>query len=130
MEKIINVPMIGGLSFEQLRTANLARLPLFKDANGNIVHNEADGSDWSLGDWCTAVTGELGEAANILKKIRRGEFTLEEAQPELAKELADTQIYLDILAYRAGINLGNCVISKFNGVSWKKNIPVTFKLSY
>ena len=28
-------------------------------------------SSWSLSDWITAVTGELGEAANIAKKLNR-----------------------------------------------------------
>ena len=31
-------------------------------------------SDWSLSDWMTATTGELGEAANIAKKINRKVF--------------------------------------------------------
>lgn len=27
--------------------------------------------DWSLSDWMTALTGEVGEAANIVKKLNR-----------------------------------------------------------
>ena len=107
------------LSFDVLRAANTARLPTFKNAKGELSHPVRDGhnDNWSLNDWCTAVTGELGEAANILKKIRRGDFTLEEARIELAKELADVQIYLDLLALAAGINLGQATVDKFNEVS-------------
>jgi hypothetical protein len=107
------------LSFNILRAANTARLPTFKNAKGEISHPMRDGhcDNWSLNDWCTAVTGELGEAANILKKIKRGDFTLEEARAELAKELADVQTYLDLLALAAGIDLGQATIMKFNEVS-------------
>lgn len=51
-----------GLSFNTLRGANKARLPQFKNAKGELAHSEPDGSDWTLGEWCTAVAGELGEA--------------------------------------------------------------------
>ncbi len=40
------------------------------------------------------------------------------------KELADIQIYLDILAFRLGINLGKAVIKKFNEVSERINVPI------
>ena len=63
------------------------------------------------------MTGELGETANLLKKVRRGDFTLDEVRPELAKELADIQTYLDILAFRCGVDLGRATIAKFNEVS-------------
>lgn len=105
------------LSFNDLRKANKARLPLFKNRKGEAAHSQPDGSDWSLGEWSNAVMGELGEAANIIKKVKRGDMTLDEARPSLAKELADVQTYLDILAFRAGINLGEATRDKFNEVS-------------
>jgi NTP pyrophosphatase (non-canonical NTP hydrolase) len=104
------------LTFRQLRDANCARIPRFKNRRGEYCH-EIDGSDWSLGEWMNAVTGELGEAANLIKKITRGDFTLEEGREDLGKELADIMIYLDILAFRAGVDLGDAVRSKFNEVS-------------
>lgn len=106
-----------GLTFNVLREANMARMPQFKNAKGEPAHSKEDGSDWSLTDWCTAVTGELGEAANIIKKVRRGDLTIEEARQPLANELADVVTYLDILAKQAGINLGKATIEKFNKVS-------------
>lgn len=109
--------MSTNLTFDALRAANMARLPQFRDRHGNLAHSSPDGSDWSLSDWCTALTGEVGEAANIIKKIRRGDLTVDEARTELGKELADIAIYLDILAFRLGLDLGNVVIHKFNEVS-------------
>jgi NTP pyrophosphatase (non-canonical NTP hydrolase) len=109
--------MTRSLTFDALRGANLARLPEFKNGRGGPAHSEADGSDWCLAQWSNAVLGELGEAANIIKKIERGDLTLEEARPALAREFADVQTYLDILAYRAGVNLGEATCEKWNEVS-------------
>jgi NTP pyrophosphatase (non-canonical NTP hydrolase) len=109
--------MTDGLTFNTLRGGNLARLPQFKDAQGRLSHPGKDGEDWSLNDWMTAVTGEAGELANLLKKVRRGDFTLEEKRGDIADELADVAIYLDILAMRCGVDLGRAIMSKFNRTS-------------
>lgn len=109
--------MTNGLSFNTLRDANKARLPQFKNSKGEPAHSEPDGSDWSLSDWVTAITGELGEAANIIKKVKRGDLSLDEARPLLAKEYADVVTYLDILAMHTGIDLGRAIKDKFNEVS-------------
>ncbi len=109
--------MTDGLTFNVLREANTRRLPQFKNAKGERAHEKEDGSDWSLNDWLTAVTGELGEAANLLKKVRRGDFPLSEVREEIGNELADVATYLDILANQCEINLGNAIINKFNVVS-------------
>jgi NTP pyrophosphatase (non-canonical NTP hydrolase) len=109
--------MTDGLTLNALRGANLARLPQFKDARGRPAHSEPDGSDWALSAWSNAVLGELGEAANIIKKIERGDFPLEQVREILGKELADVLTYLDILAYRVGVDLGRATIEKFNEVS-------------
>lgn len=112
------------LTFEALRLANLLRLPLFKNRKGETAHSKRDGSDWCLGQWSNATLGELGEAANIIKKIERGDITLDEAREDLARELADVQTYLDLLAYRAGINLGEATIRKWNEVSERIGVSV------
>lgn len=115
--------MTDGLKFNTLRDANLKRLPLFKDAKGRLVHN-ATGSDWSPAQWLQAVIGELGEYANIRKKVERGDFTAEEAKQKCADELADVTIYLDILAAQLGINLGDAIIKKWNEVSERVGAPI------
>lgn len=120
------------LTFAVLRAANRARIPQFKDCHGRTAHGAVDGSDWSPAQWLQAVVGELGEYANIRKKFERGDLTFEQYAPMAAKELADVQIYLDLLAQRAldydvpqgarmvhpdGIDLGAAVVAKFNEVS-------------
>lgn len=107
----------NSLNFDALRGANIARLPQFKNRKGEPAHSEPDGSDWKLSAWCNAVTGELGETANLIKKVERGDMTLDEARADLAKELADVQTYLDILAFRCGVDLGRATVDKFNEVS-------------
>lgn len=88
---------------------------------------------WSLSDWATATAGELGEACNIIKKLNRHRDSVvgntgkdaDEAYLRecLAKELADTFTYLDLLATAAGIDLGKAVVDKFNEVSRKHGMP-------
>jgi len=83
-------------------------------------------SDWSLSDWMTATMGELGEAANIVKKLNRcrdaipgNNMTENELRKCLADELADTYIYLDLLAQASGIDLVSAIRSKFDRTSVK-----------
>lgn len=109
--------MTDGLTFNALREANTLRLPQFKNGRGEPAHSEPDGSNWCLAQWCNAVCGEIGEAANLIKKIERGDITLDEARADLGKEFADVVTYLDILAMRAGVDLGQATMAKFNEVS-------------
>lgn len=83
-------------------------------------------SSWSLSDWITATTGELGEAANIAKKLNRVRDGIpgnseapEQLQSALADEIADTFIYLDLLAQSQGIDLQEAVLRKFQKTSAK-----------
>lgn len=83
-------------------------------------------SAWSLSDWVTAVTGELGEAANVVKKLKRirdgipgNTETEDELRRNLADELADTVIYLDLLAQAAGFDLDTIRDAKFEKTSEK-----------
>lgn len=122
-------PDVVGLSLNALRGANVARLPTFKNSKGEPAHSEPDGSDWALSTWSNAVLGELGEAANLIKKVERGDISLEDARPELAKEFADVLTYLDILAFRAGVLLGQATVEKFNEVSRGVGSPVRLSAS-
>lgn len=75
---------------------------------------------WSLSDWMTATAGELGEAANIIKKLNRvrdgipgNSETPEYLRKQLANELADVAIYLDLMAQAAGFDLETIRDEKF-----------------
>jgi len=52
------------LTFAELAMKNKARCESATGFNHQI-------SDWSLSDWMTALAGEVGEAANIIKKLNR-----------------------------------------------------------
>jgi NTP pyrophosphatase (non-canonical NTP hydrolase) len=116
-----------GLTFEDLRQANLKRLPLFKNRHGKKAHSKDDGSDWPLDAWSNALAGEVGEAANIIKKMRRGDLDAMNDKSLLADELADVAIYLDLLAFRADINLAEAVRKKFNRKSDEVGCDVKLK---
>lgn len=93
-----------GLTFNELRQANVERCE-------QSFHRL---DEWSPTDWATALAGEIGEACNLIKKRRRGEDVADEA---IAHELADAVTYIDLLAARLGIDLGEAVRAKFNLVS-------------
>lgn len=112
------------MKFETLRKANRLRLPQFKNRKGEYVHTKADGSDWALSAWSNAVAGEAGELCNLIKKIERGDHTLEEVREEVAYEIADVITYLDILALRCGIDMGDATRVKFNIVSERVGVNV------
>lgn len=82
--------------------------------------------DWSLPEWGNAVAGETGEMCNIVKKVHRGDMTLEEANEKelIANEAADMVIYLDMLCQRAGIDLNTAIVNKFNQVSEERGSDV------
>lgn len=104
------------LDFDTLRDVNVLRC--------TRVFHPVD--SWTASDWACAMAGEAGEACNVVKKIKRFETggntdkdpaTVEDCVSLLAKELADTVIYCDLLAARLRINLGEAIRSKFNAVS-------------
>lgn len=82
--------------------------------------------DWSLSDWMVAVTGEIGEAANIVKKLNRvrdgitgNSETPAALHDMLEDEIADAFIYLDLLAQSQGFYLEDAVLKKFQKTSDK-----------
>jgi NTP pyrophosphatase (non-canonical NTP hydrolase) len=83
-------------------------------------------NSWSLSDWMTALMGEVGEAANITKKLNRirdgipgNKETEEELKKGLKEEIADVFIYLDLVAQSQGLDLETIVCDKFNKTSDK-----------
>jgi len=104
------------LSFEKLRLANILRKRSW-DRNDT----------WSLSDWGLAMIGEAGEACNVIKKINRnqndmvGNLELQDSELKnmLGEELADTVIYIDLLAQKVGIDLSKAIVDKFNKISEK-----------
>lgn len=76
--------------------------------------------DWTLGDWACAAAGEMGETCNKIKKIRRGDSV---PVQDIAEEIADTIIYLDILAAKLNIDLEQAIREKFNRRSDELGFP-------
>lgn len=79
---------------------------------------------WSGSDWMVAVVGEIGEAANVLKKLNRvrdgvpgNKQTPEELECKLRSELADAYIYLDLFCQSRGIDLEQAVNETFEAKS-------------
>lgn len=104
------------LTFNDLRNANIARCFVFKDRHGRLSH-PGGVHDWTPDQWLKSLVGEIGEFANGSKKLDRGDMTEAEFRDYAAKELADVQCYLDLLAASLNIDLGQATVDKFNKVS-------------
>lgn len=107
------------MRFDEFSTENRRRCEHPKGFNHALT-------SWSLSDWFTAVVGELGEAANVAKKLNRvrdcipgNDETVSGLQTKLRSELADAYIYLDLLAQSQGIDIGAAVRETFDRKSEK-----------
>ena len=92
----------------------------------------ADGAPWISSDWSNALAGEVGELCNQVKKYRRHETGAKQAYntpdvetitANIADEIADVFLYLDLVAYYFGMDLETCIIPKFNRVSAAQGFP-------
>lgn len=112
------------LSFDQFRKANRARC-LKWHPNGI--------ESWSDSDWITAIVGELGELASLIKMRNRERDGLpgnkfSPTNQQIANEAADVVTYLDLFCERNGIDLGIAAAEKFNEVSHRVGFPDRIKV--
>ena len=96
---------------KQLRNANTARQVEW--ANGGTLSLAYKGNE---------LAGEVGEACNIIKKLEREALGIAGSRAtvaELAEELADVVICVDLIALELGIDLETALRDKFNKTSLK-----------
>ena len=102
--------------FETLRTASVARNKIWDPSGRRSACFKA-----------TELAGEVGEVCNIVKKLERNALGLigsTSSAADLADELADVVICLDMLAEEYDIDLWPAIVQKFNATSKKVKIPV------
>lgn len=112
------------LTFERFSRINRERC---ESENG---FNHKLGS-WSTSDWFLAIVGEIGEAANIAKKLNRyrdgipgNKMSKEELEAKLRQELGDVFVYLDLLAQSVGISIEDAAVEVFNAKSNELGCPI------
>lgn len=90
--------------------------------------NEQRQKEWDPTDAITVeyrgneLAGEVGEACNIIKKLARERLGIRGSRAttaELAEELADIVICVDLIAMQMGIDLSYAIELKFNATSLK-----------
>lgn len=114
-EEMLAMLPSGRLSFAKLRSVNAAREREWEAGQPN-------GEGFSMLFLSNAMGGEAGEAQNVVKKLERerlGYAGSRATVADLGEELADVVIYADLLARKAGIDLGAAIIKKFNETSDK-----------
>lgn len=107
------------LTFNQFRVINVARC---------LRWHPQGIESWSASDWMTAIMGELGEVASLIKMRNRERDGLpgnkfSPTSKQIADEVADVFAYLDLFAACKGIDLGRAVAEKFNEVSERLDFP-------
>lgn len=80
--------------------------------------------DWDTSDWFLAVLGELGEAANVAKKLNRVRDGIpgnkegpDALRAKLRNEIGDVFVYLDLLAQAHGFHVVDAAVEVFNAKS-------------
>lgn len=86
---------------------------------------------WSTSDWITATMGELGEAANVVKKLNRyrdgvpgNKVSEAELRDQLRKEIGDVFVYLDLMSQSLGFSIADAAAEVFNAKSVEIGYPV------
>jgi NTP pyrophosphatase (non-canonical NTP hydrolase) len=76
------------------------------------------------------LAGETGEACNVIKKLVRERLGIRGSRAtkaELASELADVIICVDLIAMQEDIDLGRSVQAKFNDTSAMYQLKTTLE---
>ncbi|MDD3055151.1 MAG: MazG nucleotide pyrophosphohydrolase domain-containing protein [Aliarcobacter sp.] len=83
---------------------------------GNIeFHEEIDETNIEpLEHLIVCMLGEFGEFSNLVKKVKRGDFTLNEVKGEINEEFIDIFIYLIKVANQLDINIENEYLKKMS----------------
>lgn len=117
------------MTFEQFSKANRDRCVDPQGFNHMLA-------SWSTSDWMTAVLGEFGEAANVVKKLNRvrdgirgNSETEVELRAKLARELADTAIYLDLVFQSLGLDMARAVAETWNAKSAQIGYPLSLPVA-
>lgn len=112
-----------GMTFGQFSQANRERCESPQGFNHPLA-------GWSTSDWMTATMGELGEAANVVKKLNRvrdgvpgNKQTADQLRDQLRKELGDVFVYLDLMAQSLGFSIADAAAEVFNSKSAEIGYP-------
>jgi len=93
---------------------------------------------WSEAEWTNAIAGELGEAANLTKKLLRhrdrvaGNYKPEDQdvdylRRQAAHELCDAIIYADLAIQRLGFDTSELLIGVFNRKSEQLGCSIRYE---
>jgi len=113
-----------GMTFGEFSQANRARCEHPQGFNHPLAN-------WSTSDWMTATMGEVGEAANVVKKLNRyrdgvpgNKLSEAELRDQLRKELGDVFVYLDLMAQSLGFSIADAAAEVFNAKSEEIGCPI------
>ena len=100
-----------------------------KKLNAKRMIEWTGGDELSLEFHGVELAGEVGEVCNEIKKLVRATLGMTGGETEvddLAEELADVIICVDLIATKAGVDLSNAIRQKFNKTSRKHGFKTKF----
>jgi NTP pyrophosphatase (non-canonical NTP hydrolase) len=77
--------------------------------------------NWTRSDWLTALVGEIGELANIIKKKNREPSR--DYHAAMVEEVGDSIAYFLLLAENLNISAEGATIGSYNKVCLRKGAP-------
>jgi len=117
----VSSPLSLPLDFDELQRISVLRCE--SEGPNGFNHKLAD---WSILEWAGAMAGEAGEATNVAKKMRRQRKQRDDDKvtaEQLGDELADNVCYAVLTAAKAGLDLGEAIVKKFNQISDENGFP-------
>ncbi len=108
----------------ELKPLNIKHLTFkdFQELNAkrcSEAYHKVDENAWPIQNWCLAIAGESGELCNLVKKVIRGDFPLEQVKKEILDELADVIIYCDLAITHLREDTAEVIMDKFDKTSEK-----------
>lgn len=97
------------MTFDEIQAARAAfdrarDVPFFEPINADNLE--------ALEHLLVCIAGEVGELANVVEKVRRGDQSLVRAKPAIVEESADILIYIVKLANLLGFTLDDAFRTK------------------
>lgn len=100
----------------QFDKSHASKIPFFEEITQDNIE--------ALEHLIVCLVGEVGELANIVKKIRRGDRDLDGSRQEMTEEIADVFIYLMKLSLQLSVDLESAYDRKMseNAVRFRKYV--------
>lgn len=94
-----------------------------------LFHELTETGKWEMRDWALAIAGESGELCNLMKKILRGDFTIENKYIAIVDELADIITYCSLMLSALEMGMPIALMRKFDKINVRRGYDPEIKIA-